>query len=260
MERVDSNGNCSEVYVRATKHTPVYEAMQIPATSLCNLVTWNRAYSVFGYETFKHKRGFLLRDPKKVTRSEWVNMELVGLDVLPLKFEDALSEKTKNSLISQHRIGDASSWVVALNTSHLRTTPSFSDHLVAAASFRLFTRHDVTGGILWNYVNHYVVDVSVFDDLSLRYQYVLPQQMAHELKSFFRDLTVISLNRLPTSQRLQPLAHIYPQPNHHALDMAPMEGLTPPEGSNWKYHDDKMVWYMKKHYPELDMELPSVDR
>jgi hypothetical protein len=260
LGRVDSNGNYSEVHVRATKHTPVYEAMQAPATSLCNPVTWNRAYSVFSHETFKHKRGFLLRDPKNVTSSEWVDIDLVGLDVLPLKLEDALKEKTKDFLTSQRRIGDASSWVVALDTSRLRTTPSFSDHLVAAANFRLSTQHDVEGGILWNYVNHYVVDVSVLDDLSLRYQYVLPQQMADDLKSFFRDLTIISLNRLPTSQRPQQLAQIYPHPNHHSLDMAPMEGFTPPEGSNWKYHDDQMVWYLKKHYPELDMELPSVDR
>ncbi|KAI4671185.1 uncharacterized protein J4E88_009218 [Alternaria novae-zelandiae] len=252
MSRVSSDGKCSEVNI-VEGEIPVLEALLPSSTSLSNLITWNRAYSVFPHETFIDKRGYLLRHPTKLTTSEWVDTESVGLDMFPLKRQDALEEKERNTLLSQRRVGDTSSWVIALNTSGLDSVPPYPNYLVESATFRL----TMYGAIDRDCFSHYNVDVSIVSAPSLKHQYILPRGIACQLDIFFRNVTIVSLHRLPTAQQPQRLGQIFTgrHLNLESPRMALIEGFVPPEGSNWKYHDDEMVRYLKKEYPELEYGL-----
>lgn len=255
MSRVNSDGKCSEVNIVETAMTPVLEALLPSSTSLSNLITWNRAYSVFPHETFIDKRGYLLRHPTKMTTSEWVDTESLGLDMFPLKRQDALDEKERNTLLSQRRVGDTSSWVIALNTSGLHSVPPYPNYLVESATFRLTMYGALDRGLF----SHYYVDVSIVSAPSLKHQYILPRGIAYQLDIFFRNLTIVSLHRLPTAQQPQRLGQIFAG-LHLGLEsprMALIEGFVPPEGSNWKYYDDEMVRYLKKEYPELEYGLQA---
>ncbi|KAI4636289.1 hypothetical protein J4E83_001243 [Alternaria metachromatica] len=238
MSRVSSDGKCSEVNI-VEGEIPVLEALLPSSTSLSNLITWNRAYSVFPHETFIDKRGYLLRHPTKLTTSEWVDTESLGLDMFPLKRQDALEEKERNTLLSQRRVGDTSSWVIALNTSGLDSVPPYPNYLVESATFRL----TMYGAIDRDCFSHYNVDVSIVSAPSLKHQ----------------NLTIVSLHRLPTAQQPQRLGQIFTgrHLNLESPRMALIEGFVPPEGSNWKYHDDEMVRYLKKEYPELEYGLQA---
>lgn len=257
--RVDSDGKSSEINIVETKKTPVFGALLPSSTSLTNFVTWNRVYSVFPRETFIEKRAYLLRHPTKMTSSEWVDTESIGLDMSPLKRQDALDDRERNTLLSQRRVGDASTWVIALNTSELPSIPPCPDYLVESATFRLTMQNGVMDSVRRGCFNHYDLDVSVVRDLLLKHQYILPYGIATELSLFFRNLTIVSLHRLPTAQQPQRLAQIFTG-RHMTLmspDMAQIAEFTPPEWSNWKYHDDEMVRFLKKEYPELEHALQA---
>jgi len=257
MSRVSSDGKCSEINIVETETTPVFEALLPSSTSLSNLVTWNRAYSVFPHETFIEKRAYLLRHPTKMTTSEWVDTESLDLDMFPLKRQDALDVKERNTLLSQRCVGDSSRWVIALNTSELHSIPPHPDYLVESATFRLNKRYGGMDSVRRGCFNHYELDVSIVRALSLKHQYILPCGIATELNLFFRNLTIVSLHRLPTAQQPQRLGQIFTgrHLNLQSPEIALIDGFVPPEGSNWKYHDDEMIRYLEKEYPELEYGL-----
>jgi hypothetical protein len=191
-------------------------------------------------------------------------MESAGLEIRHLKPEDAQYQKPKpwpkNSLLSHRRIEDASCWSVTLNPSKIRATPSYPDYLLENASFDVTTHNCVIGKIDANCFDHYVIKAWPVHALSLSHLYVLSYRVAFQLNIFFRDLTIVSLYRLPKSQQPQHLAQIFT--NQHCIlpDMTAIAVFTPPKSSTWKYYDEEMMRYLKDQYPKLEKELQGIGR
>jgi hypothetical protein len=256
-----------------TAYTPVIAALRhmVPMTNSVNFITWDRAYCVFGYQTFIKDVAHVFKQPDRslfpaIVPSALQSAEKLGFNFSTTSIEDRFPldypSTSKNSLVGVRRIGDSRSWIVPLHTNGVRPSP-FPSYLIDYASFEIRMGDNSMFG-------HYLLCADVVKQHTLRYDYVLHD--ARNENSYFEDQTVIALHLLQPA--FHPpnfdLARVFPRTppqvargvfnaqagiSHRKLQLTGVEGWEPPSDSGWRYYDDEMLELLKRRYPSLGAEL-----
>jgi hypothetical protein len=257
MKRVVYDGCTLEIKVVVTRDTPLMYLLRERATSYVNFITWERAYSVFGYQTFFKKITYPLHHIENIPNlteflqgCQKMGFELAAMDLSdhhPIK----TTESHKRSLQTKRRVGDERTWIVPLNTTDITPSP-YPSHLLEYACFKVNTLDSMNR---WNHYertfNHYKLYAQQIKQHSLRYTYILAEAK-YEIRRF-QDLTVLMLHLLKP-EHLPPgldLTQIYSSVNGLGPHLGALEGWKPAADSGWKYYDHDMLALLAVHYKDF---------
>jgi hypothetical protein len=258
MKRVMCDGYTLEIRVVVTQNTPLMYVLRERATSCVDFTTWERAYSLFGYQTFFKKVTYPLRhvDAFPNFTNFLRGWQQIGFEVAAMDLSDHCTIKPvrphKRSLQGKRRVGDDKTWIIPLNTADIAPSPHPS-HLLDYASFKINTLDNDTSR--WRgserTFNHYKLHPEQIKHHSLRYSYILPSAEPENRR--FEDLTVLMLHSLKP-EHLPPglnLTRVYGGGNGPGPHLDALEGWKPPADSGWKYHDQDMLALLSVHYKDF---------
>ena len=237
--------------------TPPFSRIRNAAfTSDVNFITWNKAYSVFAYQTFILQEGYLLKHVADIaadrTLKVWDN---IGISIAPVNFQDALhldastdpgASGPRSKMMRKRLIGDRHSWVIHLDT-HGIEPPPFQDHSFDYAGFEVTT--SIRNTIFlpspgpFPPFDHYTIKMTVLKSRVLRHQYAFADRARAE-HCYFRDRAVMQLFALASEQRPPGFAQTFALRQH--IDLSDIGDFVPPGG--WIYHDDEMLKMLEIKY------------
>jgi hypothetical protein len=186
-------------------------------TASINLISWNKAFSLFPYSTFVKQEAYLtqtLSDDRAKIIAELHDYEGVKTKTLCWEKMDTPGYKT----IRRHRrICDKYTWVMDLNTTGVED-PGIPDAVLESSTFQLRRWTVEADGYLGTDepVPRYVVDCAQFLHPVLKYSYVVLveggdhddltpvsplRQQCIELAARLNEATMIEMMKIPSTKR-----------------------------------------------------------
>ncbi|TVY86545.1 hypothetical protein LAWI1_G008802, partial [Lachnellula willkommii] len=125
----------TKIQIVATRGIPIQAILRgFYTTAVVNIITWNKAYSVFPDCTFLERKTYMLQP-----LDDWFGAQLVkyssrGWMTLETQWEE--DKKPSHSLqdSTQRRVGDSHTWTIALNTDGVETSLT-PDYVIEYACF-----------------------------------------------------------------------------------------------------------------------------
>jgi hypothetical protein len=267
--RTALDGREKHVFINETPVIPlIAQSGNICAiTSNFNFITWERAYSIFGFLTFIEKTAYPLTHLRYTDNAPYflASYAALGFDIGLVRLDDQSASPPaagpRKTLVGKRRIGDSRSWIVPLRTAGIRAS-RFPSHLVNFASFSVQHRSDPDYSGRDTFV-HYGVQAHLFKHHSLRHQYVLPS--APDEDRCFEDRTVLSLYLVEPRHLLSnfDLAQVWGDTGNRGLmafdrdglNLEALEGWSLPADSGWKYYDYQMLETLQRCYLDYRAKL-----
>jgi hypothetical protein len=173
FRRVNPAGS-PQIRFHLTRTSPLHSILTECAfsTAHVNVITWNKAYCMFPNVTFMDRRMYLLHNPDKAmgnilskySAHGWRTSDWVGFDQTKGCNKAGIRERLR-------RIGDASTWVIPLNTHKIRT-PQCPDSVLESCTFQISpdsepqaSRYAVTG------LKTFGIDAQTFSCCMLKHVY-----------------------------------------------------------------------------------------
>ena len=125
-----------EVQIISTKGSPLPSILDFYTTAVCNIITWNKAYALFPYETFIEHKTLLLKQTDSWTESLLLKYERRGWKV---KMWDELTELEKWDNLKRS-VGDQHTWQMDLDTRSLEQ-PWYHRDEIFGKEFALTLEH-----------------------------------------------------------------------------------------------------------------------
>ncbi|KAL8928614.1 MAG: hypothetical protein Q9208_001848 [Pyrenodesmia sp. 3 TL-2023] len=126
--------------VTVTEHAPVRAILcNARTTATANILSWNKAYSIFPSATFIHGKSYLLK-PTSID-SEYSDWEYAS----GMKLQDLLWDEegiNTQPIQRQRRIGDRFSWIIDFPTLGITCKPKVPDFVLEHCNFMLIETVD----------------------------------------------------------------------------------------------------------------------
>ncbi|KAL9627261.1 MAG: hypothetical protein Q9204_006697 [Flavoplaca sp. TL-2023a] len=191
----------TEVYVIATSDIPIHAILNTFFTTLVvNIITWNKAYSIFPLTTFIQKRGYLLRLPDADFASLMVNYTQRGWTIQQsMRPEDP---RANHPIRENRRIGDQFTWQIPLDVRKVKSSKT-PDAVLEYSNFGFrISRYRHWDPFIEDGNFSYIIAAFLYpcDALRYKYTYSLTDWRAFMINEATR-LTMLELRKLKPSQR-----------------------------------------------------------
>ncbi|KAF2643044.1 hypothetical protein P280DRAFT_515480 [Massarina eburnea CBS 473.64] len=262
-----SPGTTRNIYVRETKAELNHFLTEGALTSGMNLITWDKAYSLFPIPTLIKLQSFALKneiwDDPTIRREMIRHSKEIGLPISSIQLppgqvldrmkatvvtEDANGTRTAQLSSSSSRlVSDKHTWTISLNTSGMVIPPkaSMTSFLIASAKFRITI--DLGQGIPVSMLN---IGTSILRSPVLKNYYILGSfsETIRTLAIRYNELTFMAVEALEPAQRpsnwYQHRVTIYDVDYYGvARDWE--------RPADWKYYDHEVIDMLVKRYPDL---------
>lgn len=160
----------TEVYVIATSDIPIHAILNTFFTTLVvNIITWNKAYSIFPLTTFIQKRGYLLRSPDADFASLMVNYTQRGWTIQQsMRPEDP---RANQPIRENRRIGDQFTWQIPLDVRKVKSSKT-PDAVLEYSTFGFrISRHRHWDPFIEEGNVSYMIAALLYPCDALRYKY-----------------------------------------------------------------------------------------
>ena len=221
-------------------------------TAEVNIISWNKAYSVFPLPTFILKTCYLLQSWDERTANSAQVLSRRGLNVQGVMWPE--DNRRNHPIRRRRRIGDRFTWTIPFDTREVRTSKT-PDYVLEYACFEVYGlatdfvdieyHDDENGG-----VRNYTVWMEMLDSKVLKYRYTYGDD---DMRDFFmarlHASTIIELHKLNAAERPTRYREILHNTRDIDLDLRDFN-----RPASWTYRDDDIPkWYkaFEKHNPEL---------
>ncbi|KAF2124370.1 hypothetical protein P153DRAFT_130608 [Dothidotthia symphoricarpi CBS 119687] len=185
--REDSSGCGYIVYMennpRDDTWAPLAQVLDSAYTTCClNLITWNKAYSLFPYRIFMKQESHLLVEFDPDIAYHWRRLEHEGIKSKTIEWSQ---KEDSHPITCPRRVGDKYTWVINLDTQGIET-PELPDEVLETATFqiRLWDKdHDTGRGP----VMRYILDFRELRHPVLKYPYIVLREPSTVSPSAFRQ-------------------------------------------------------------------------
>ena len=232
------------IRLHMTEEPPIYNVFrEAYFTAEANIISWNKAYSMFALPTYVLKTCYSL--------SAWVERSANSAQVLSrrgLNVQGVLwpEDKRRNHPIRERRrVGDRYTWSIPFDTRKVQTSKT-PDYVLEYACFECIAiggeyddnepYRDIGGE-----VRHYYLGMDTLESKVLKYSYTLRD---FDMRAFFNARlhasTILELHKLNAAERPAGWEQILLNPSH-TINLA-LRGFDPPP--SWTYRDDEIPkWY-----------------
>lgn len=134
---------------------------------MVNIITWNKAYSVYPTSTFVRHKTFLLKMLDRRFGGLLAKYRRRGWDVRDVLWEeDKLDTRFRLEMSKTRRVGDSSTWILPLDTTGV-TPSAVPDSVIEYSQFNLWPDNEDEEMV----TKFYRVDCKVFYTHVLKYKY-----------------------------------------------------------------------------------------
>ena len=203
-------------------------------TSLVNIISWNKAYSIFPLPTHLQHKTYLLTGINDDVGAVLSEQSQRGWDVQDVLWQD--EELCRHPIQSQRFVGDEFTWSIPFDTDdmELSLTP---DSVLQYSQFGL---EQNTQLVQHAESYHYRISSTIYGACTLRYKYTHSGFERNFWDEFVRD----RMNRLTRLQLYQMKPEDRPPGAFDRRDFSVHEDAFE-KPRNWKYYDDKVPeWYV----------------
>ena len=243
----------SAIRLHMTEDPPVYNVFrEAYFTAEANIMSWNKAYSIFALPTFILKTCYSLQawDERSANSAQVLSRR--GFSVQGVLWPE---DKRRNHPIRERRrVGDRYTWTIPFDTRKVQTS-EMPDYVLEYASFECINLdeeyddnepyRDISGE-----VRHYDLGMEMLESKVLKHSYTLRD---FEMRAFFNARlhasTILELHKLNAAERPAGYEQILLNPSH-TINLA-LRGFNPP--TSWTYRDDEVL----KWYKAWEMLLPE---
>jgi hypothetical protein len=272
---VEMNQN-SEVYSRAlhpkikiritrTTKSPIQVILNSASTTAyTNVITWNKAYSIFPRQTLVDHKFFPLRSLDDEFGTELSELSLQGWTARDIIWPDHDKEKV-DDVVGIRRIGDKRSLVIPLDTESV-VTPSASDDVIELTQFEISERFNSPSRIGYDHrFGHTAIQNSATKSTSLqiqtktltssvlRYDYTTADNKWYKF-AIERTQRWAWLELYKLKQEDRPTQDTMSSPL--ISDISITADFEPPQ--SWDYADDQMMaWYQMWEKSKTKRTVPG---
>ena len=209
------------------------------STVVINIITWNKAYSLFPLLTFVNHKGYMLKSMDDFYFARVAKYGRRGWKIEEIMWpEDA---RSNHPIRRFRRLGDSFSWVIPFDNTKVKC-PSTPDYVLDLASFEIggtgqtYPRLDssVSGDVEHSSSRYYTICAPVFVSKILKYKYLFgdPSQCDFIGQRVDR-LTLLELRKLDPAARPREYDGLLQMPYRLHQEL---ERFEPPD--TWSYYDD----------------------
>ncbi|KAE9970418.1 hypothetical protein BLS_002678 [Venturia inaequalis] len=243
IRSTDSPEDYQKVEVKETVYTPLAAILEsVYATSLVNVISWNKAYAVFPQPTFLQYKAYMLKLATDEYGPLLGDLSSKGWRTQPIVWRadeddvyDAWLGRTDcygKYSTCRRRIGDPLTWQISFPTIDMEKSKT-PDSALEYSEFSI-ARPAVMDDSPKYAVSCYILKARRFRSLVLRYEYTSCEDIMRSFYSRLETLTRMELLKLKPSERPAALMrrNIFGGGNLCA------ETFDPPE--NWAFYDDDL--------------------
>lgn len=239
-----------EIRLHSTTCLPAQYILEISSsTAVVNILSWNKAYSVFPLPTFIQHKSYLLHDLDKSARQSARKYSQRGWDVQGVMWPE---EKRRNHPIRERRrVGDRYTWTIPFDTRKVEWSKT-PDYVLEHACFEmdLSMNYDNEEFQYRNQsVRYYVIEANVLESKVLKHTYVYG---GVDMIDFFfprlHSFIISEIYKLDPAQRPTNYKQMLEYPGN--IDGALGDFDQP---ASWTYRDDEFPkWYkaFEQYQPE----------
>ena len=241
----------SAIRLHITDDPPVLNAVcEADFTAQVNIMSWNKAYSIFALPTFILKTCYLLQSWDERAANSANVLSRKGLNVQGVLWPE--DKRCNHPIRARRRVGDRYTWTIPFDTRKVKTSIK-PDYVLEHACFQCV-------GVDWEYdddepyhglggeIRHYYLDMAMLESKVLMYSYTFGDSAMQEFfKARLHASTVLELRKLNAAERTPNYEQVLLNPSH-SINRALWE-FDPP--SSWTYRDDEVpkwykAWEMRK--------------
>ena len=238
------SGSGAVIDVNITRDLPVqFMFADVRTTAEANIISWNKAYSLFPQPTFIQRKSYLLGYCDSVTRSAMRKLSRNGWDVQGVMWPE--EERSNHPIRERRRVGDRYTWTIPFDTRKFKPpkTPDYVlEHACISMDLSSSHRNDESwyGDFEDGEVRYYEIHANPLKSKVLKHTYLCGDL---EMMDFFlrrlNSFTVVELHKLKRTERPSNYARIFKR--LHDVD-ALLESFDRP--ASWTYRDDQIsIWY-----------------
>ncbi|KAF4637168.1 hypothetical protein G7Y89_g920 [Cudoniella acicularis] len=256
--REGSEEKVTKVQIISTKiPAPLAIIGDFYTSALINFITWNKIYSIFPDSTFLDHETLRLRNAgdeeteliaKYAERGWQTKLELREAGTLPARCIQNISNR---------RLGDSNSWIIALDTEGITNSPT-PDAVIDYSWFKI-SPVSKYGSLEFNESKRYHIKTNLTGSCVLRYRYSFPPTgwnwcWANQMRKL-NELTRAEIEKMPAEDRPAWFANAGPRFEFYGYNSRINKPPT------WLYYDEKItMWYEweKKKIAEASQKASPV--
>ncbi|KAG8531959.1 uncharacterized protein KY384_003595 [Bacidia gigantensis] len=222
----------------STQDLPIRRLLkQETNTAALNIVSWNKAYSIYPSQTFKDGEAYFFGvQSVHPELSVWAGVyEKRGLNFCHRKV--LMEHATNDAMKSSRRVADRQSWIISLSTAEIKTS-STPDYGLEYAHFTVHRSYEGEGlamlGSKEFLFSEYYVDSCTKRASSLKYRHTCGHSWGKFLQRIMSYSSIDEINKLSSDVRPSNLTELMQRPEemHEHLDTK--------QFSTWTYYDDEI--------------------
>ncbi|MCJ1381787.1 hypothetical protein MMC17_004898 [Xylographa soralifera] len=242
------NTNIPKIILRAKDDSPLQQILgKAYTTSLVNIISWNKAYSIFPLPTHVQHKTYLLTKMNDRSGILLSDQSQRGWDVQDVLWQE--EESPRHPVQLQRFIGDEFTWTIPFDTDDME--PSITpDNVLQYSQFGLQKAAQRVSDDSFYY---YRISSVIYEACTLRYRYT---HSGFET-NFWNECMSDRMNRLTRLQLYQMKPANRPPGAFNNPDFRSHEGAFE-KPWDWKYYDDKIPeWY--EAWKKEDSKTPDTD-
>ena len=248
IRNTDSN---VEIFLQITDCPPAQFILQATETTAqVNIISWNKAYSVFPLPTFIQRKSYMLQCCDEDTGVLVRELCRSGWNVQGVMWPE--EQRSNHPIRERRRIGDRYTWVIPFDTRKVEWSKT-PDYVLEHACFKMDLSMNYDD---WKFydreqetVRNYIIEAKTLESKVLRHTYVYGED---DMKDFIfprlHSSTILELRKLESEQR--PTNYDFILGNLGDIDGALGDFDRP---ASWRYRDDDFPeWYkaFEKYKPQ----------
>lgn len=233
-----------EICLKITNCPPVQQILWDAETTVgVNILSWNKAYSVFPLPTFIQHKCYLLQTFDEVCQEEARYRSRLGWKVQGVMWPE---ERRRNHPIRERRrVGDRYTWTIPFDTRKVESSKT-PDYVLEHACFTMDLSkgydddevYDGKGG-----VRNYAIELDARESRSLKHTYLLGNDGWDFISRRLHSFTILELRKMDPAKR----------PTNYNQILENLDNFDFSPDASWTYPDDEIpTWYkaFEKYKPE----------
>lgn len=242
------------IRVIRTTGPPVHSLLVSAYTTAdVNLITWNKAYSVFPRQTFVNHKFYPLRPMDDIFGSILNKYKKQGWTTRDIIWPDLATDQARASGVKR-RIGDSSSLVILLDTSSVQQA-STPDSVIEHAQFTMFEGQSIVRRSAHPNVRDPApqIQVQLLKSPALRYVYTASGIWLRYVTERLQRWAWVEIYKLEQTERPQQFANGIP--DHFNVSLP--DDFSMPE--SWDYADNQLpLWYQELEQRMSKEKVPGL--
>ena len=217
-----------------------------------NILSWNKAYSVFPMPAFIQRNSYLLKEWGKIAGvREWLRFTCqTGWNVKGVMWPE--EQRCNHPIRERRRVGDRYTWTIPFDTRNVEPSKT-PDYVLEHACFKMDLSMSYDDDQSYDYaqedVRHYTIEANTLESKVLKHTYLYGDiDMMNFISPRLHSSTMLELRKLDPAQR--PANYLEMLRNRGDSDRALGDFDRP---ATWTYRDDEFsTWYkaFEKYKPE----------